>query len=222
MNGDGVRDAHDGRIARLLPERDTDPDSDPRALEHPTEESTEVDYNLIFPNTTSTATSRNPATGAVAESAGAVNFWDYLLPRAVLDDDDMVVTGKDAKPTVTMYWADIGRAVTSEAEMGYLLGAMRDADVLLVADVANKTFVVDEAGEDSPEIYEWDEYDRFIVGQTPVDMELFEAVLVEAQKRPDKQDPVITNLVLEWRSYDWTFARDRAVWEINATCVPRT
>ena len=51
-------------------------------------------------------------------------------------------------------------------------------------------------------------------------MELFEAVLVEAQKRPDKQNPMITELRLEWRSYDWTFARDRAVWEINATCVP--
>ena len=88
--------------------------------------------------------------------------------------------------------------------MGYLLGGGRDADVLLVADVANKTFVVDEADEDSPAIYEWDEYDRFIVGQTPVDMELFEAVLVEAQKRPDKQNPMITELRLEWRSYDWT------------------
>ena len=32
---------------------------------------------------------------------------------------------------------------------------------------------------------------------------------------------MISNLVLEWRSYDWTFARDRAVWEIMAICVPR-
>ena len=145
----------------------------------------QVDYNDIFPNTTSTATTRNALTDGSSGGLAAddVDFWDYLLPRAVLDDDETtVLSGKDAKPTVTMYWADIGRDVSSAAAMGYLLGAERDVDVLLVADVANKTFVVDEAGEDSPAIYEWDEYDRFIIGQTPVDMELFEAVLVEAQK----------------------------------------
>ena len=201
VNRDGTTDNLDGRKVSLLPERNTNTDDegakDPE-LEAPTEEApSNVAFNVIFPDAT---------------KSDEVDFWSLLLPGSTKAD----------KPFVTMHWADTGQTIASDSAYTYRAD---NGNSILVADVANATFVVQEA-DGTPEMYEWDDADRFILGNTPVDRDVFEAVVTAAVQTPDPTaDPRerarnVTGLTLSWRSYDYRRAADRAVWTINATCEP--
>ena len=117
---------------------------------------------------------------------------------------------------VTMYWADPGRK-RSAPEDGYTLAD----DEILVIDVANKTFVVNQSGDDpnGPHMYSWDSLDTFSVGGEDVSMALFETILETSHSTTSKTTVQIDSV--EWSSYDYGRPADRANWEINATCAPR-
>ena len=135
------------------------------------------------------------------------------LPDRDMDDDGVLdfptaatvqsaanlLPAADTRPLVTMYWADPGRLRTSEED--------HPGDDLLVIDVANKTFVINQADPESdgnptgPHMYKWDSVDSFSVGGTDVPMALFETILETSQSDDSKIDsddhhPVVDELRL--------------------------
>ena len=136
-------------------------------------------------------------------AADQVQTAQNLLPAA------------NSRPAVTMYWADPGRERSAPTD-GHA------ADAILVTDVANRTFVINQSGVDpaGPHMYRWDSLDTFSVGGTDVPMSLFETILTTSQSTTSKIMVDITNL--SWTSYDYGRPSDRANWELTATCAPRT
>ena len=125
---------------------------------------------------------------------------------------DNLLPGDNARPAVTMYWADPGRLRSSEED--------HPAADLLVIDVANKTFVINQDTPGGPHMYSWDSLDTFSVGGTDVPMALFETILTTSQSSTSKIEVTITTL--SWTSYDYGRPSDRANWELVATCAERT
>ena len=157
---------------------------------------------LRLPNRDTTAGDRvleAPALG------GTTDEWALLLPGA----------DEDAKPDEKVYWAYVGRQVTSPTG-GFTYADAADTG-LLAWDVPNKAFVVNHDGitdvTDGPHVYYWDEHDTFQVNAVAVSMGLFEDILAATSRTM----MAVTLDNLSWTSYNYNRPNDRAHWTLTCS-----